>query len=263
MCLISNDILKMQSLIVTGKLPSTKDECATLAALNLRIYELNYIRLMEEEEERRQMKLNALAAKKSKDTTGSFRCGGGTPSGRGGGGGAGGTGEDGETATRVDVSHDDLSNNNNNTNLNRSSHAIQEEDETAVPAAAKDDNSTAATEHAPLATTTTTTKTTTIEVFKKRASSAKAVSKDGASTVNLTQPRDSLVSTQSGNLIMPVIVSNGCESMLIYLRSCSCLSSYGSARIISLGQLVSPNYQRSNDIIKLIKVRLEFLINFN
>lgn len=226
----------MQNLIITGKLPSTKDECASLAALNLRIYELNYIRLMEEEEERRQMKLNAIAAKKRKDTACSFRRGTITPSRRGGGG------LDGETATRVDVSHDDLSNNNN---FNRSSQAIQEEDETAaaVAAAGTGDNT--------LGTTTTTTKTTTIEVFKKRASSAKPVSKDGASTL-LAQPRDSIVSTQS--LIMPVIVSNGCESMLIYLRSCSCLSSYGSARIISVGQLVSPNYQRSNDIIKLIKV---------
>lgn len=241
----------MQNLIITGKLPSTKDECASLAALNLRIYELNYIRLMEEEEERRQMKLKAVAAKKSKDTTCSFR-GATTTMGRGG--------EEAETATRMDVSHDELSNNNN---FNRSSQAIQEEDETG---AVKDENSAAAaaataatTGDITLATTTTTTKTTTIEVFKKRASSAKAVSKDGASAV-LAQPRDSLVSTQSDNLIMPVIVSNGCESMLIYLRSCSCLSSYGSARIISLGQLVSPNYQRSNDILKLIKVL--FLIRF-
>jgi hypothetical protein len=32
----------MQNLILMGKLPSTKDECATLAAIQLRIYELAY-----------------------------------------------------------------------------------------------------------------------------------------------------------------------------------------------------------------------------
>lgn len=232
----------MQSLIISGKLPSTKDECATLAALNLRIYELSYIRMMEEEEERRRMKMAAAAAKKSKDTMGSFRVGGGTT--QGGGGGAGGD------ATRGDVSHDDEISNTNTNFANRSNNAIQEEEEDEQQLHANENNQ-----------VTTTTKTTTIEVIKKKRSSSSAASKplvivgkDGASVVNLAQPRDSLISTQSATLIMPVIVSNGCESMLIYLRSCSCFSTYAAARIVSVGQLVSPNYQRSNDMLKLIKV---------
>lgn len=233
----------MQSLIITGKLPSTKDECATLAALNLRIYELSYMRMMEEEEERRRMKL----AKKRSSRAAAAAAAGGTESAtpscslrhrresrR--------RGTDAETATRVDVS---VANDEPSVNQ-RVSERIQEEDE----------NEAEAEETAPAATTTTTTKTTTIEVIKKKRSSS-AASKPVL--INLHHQRDSLVSIQSQTLIMPVIVSNGCESMLIYLRSCSCFSSHAAARIVSVGQLVSPNYQRSNDMLKLIKLKKDKL----
>ena len=40
----------MQNIIVNGKLPSTKDECATLAAIQLRIYELAYYAELKERE---------------------------------------------------------------------------------------------------------------------------------------------------------------------------------------------------------------------
>ena len=41
----------MQNLIVSGKLPCTKDECATLAAIQLRIYELTQTEGSDEEKE--------------------------------------------------------------------------------------------------------------------------------------------------------------------------------------------------------------------
>jgi hypothetical protein len=55
----------MQHLIVSGKLPCTKEECATLAAIHLRIYELNYMKALEEEERKRHEK--RMSSLKSQD----------------------------------------------------------------------------------------------------------------------------------------------------------------------------------------------------
>lgn len=56
----------MQNLIISGKLPCTKDECATLAALHLRIYELNYLNSLREEEEQEKNKSNVSSSFKKK-----------------------------------------------------------------------------------------------------------------------------------------------------------------------------------------------------
>ena len=54
--------IQMQMLIVHGKLPCTKEESTTLAAIQLRIYELSYIKTIEE---LKQAKKARRAAKKS------------------------------------------------------------------------------------------------------------------------------------------------------------------------------------------------------
>ncbi len=54
--------IQMQMLIVQGKLPCTKEESTTLAAIQLRIYELNYIKTIEE---LKRAKKARRAAKKS------------------------------------------------------------------------------------------------------------------------------------------------------------------------------------------------------
>lgn len=231
----------MQNLIVSGKLPSTKDECATLAALHLRVYELNYMRLLEEEEEKQQMKMN-MAAKKSKDTTTSsikMRNNNNKDNNNGG-----------EISVRMDVSHDETSNNNQKTTSNNNN-VIEEEDDEAAAAAAVDSGQVAITTK-----TTKTTKTTTTQIEVIAASTTKSKDEvDGAIERSMKEGvRDSVVSIQSANLML---ATNGCESMFIYLKSCSCFSHHAASRILSLKQLVSPNYQRSNDIMKLIKVVID------
>jgi hypothetical protein len=233
----------MQHLIVSGKLPCSKDECAMLAALQLRIYELNYIRLMEEEEE----KLIKIKAKKSRDsstittTSNNHRrrlfsnivssvCSNQIP--------APGEEEPGVAkmslvpvaSTVRSVSHPN---------------AIEEVDEEAT------DKQQALTATA-LTTTTKTTTTTHIEIIKKEPSDAKTESVDLTSQAR----RNTSIVSAITHLNMPVLASNGCESIFIYLKSCACFSLHSTSRILTLNKLVSSNYQRSNDIMKLIKVMI-------
>ena len=167
----------MQNLIVSGKLPCTKDECATLAAIQLRIYELTQTEGSDEEKEG---ELDS-EAKKLKDT---------------------------ESKAELNI---------------EAKIAIKENEE------GNQGDLTNKVEKVPF------------EMIKEESGLLKSISSN--------------FSNKQTGMQSPVLVSGGWASLLFYMKSCSCFGGDRSLKVLTVKQLVSPIYKRSNDIIKLIKVR--------
>lgn len=180
---------QMQSLIVSGKLPCTKDECATLAAIHLRIYELTYIKILEEEDEDLKKLHPRNSSKVKSENT-----------------------EKIDSTTQADKKPDE-----NTENIKEETQENKNTNETAN------------------------------ETEKKELVTSKSLNQI------LNSSRSGSIVSHNPNINMPVLTNGGCESIFFYLKSCSCLSSQGSSRILTLKQLVSPSYTRSNDIMKIIK----------
>lgn len=262
----------MQHLITTGKLPCTKEECATLAAINLRIYELNYIKLLEEEEKKLQRKHEKRTNSQKSEFLDESRkksaiSSPATP-----------TTEIAEhhhhqttTIMQLKQQHSkDLDN------------KIVEEDENVI------DESNSTVQQQKHVTTVTETTMTQIKVIAAKkeisVSSTEMENKSSyvgtevsstcnASGVNNTGTANNKTANEAngkqdgqnalnnlgtgGNML--VLTNGGFESMIIYLKTCSCLSVSNSYKFITINKLISPSYQRSNDIIKLIKTKKERL----
>ncbi len=246
----------MQHLIVSGRLPCTKDECATLAAINLRIYELNYIKMIEEEEEKKLQRKNekrmssqkseALAENRNKSAALNPLAG------------------------LVSSRSAEASNLNESYIPKPFDHKIIEEDEnvseepslhatTPIAEAKYTDSGETVSNNGGLAET------------KDRSVDTKD-QQDLPPSPNLTETGDkpkteaanqvmSKSNEQLSNMNLLVLTNGGWESFVIYLKTCSCVSNiHNSSRFITLNKLIAPNYQRSNDMMKLIKVKKERLV---
>jgi hypothetical protein len=182
--------LQMQSLIVSGKLPCTKEECASLAAIQLRVFEINYARLLHSNHEQRRLKREAKEAKATKS-------------------------ENKSTVTEENVNKAEVE------------LAVGEQN----PLLDNNDDKKRGDEPKPIAN----------------------VSNIGNQDVCLLAE---LAIGDERNV--PVLVNGPYESFMFFLKSCSCLSSEATKRVLTLKQLVAPGYHRSNDIVKLIKVSCFF-----
>jgi hypothetical protein len=199
----------MQGLIVSGKLPCTKDECATLAAIQLRIYEILYIKNMEDEKTETSEE-QPLQNKPNKNKS--------------------------YVVTPI----------NEISPLNSQNEGLSKLAET--------ENKTEDLLDIKLFNNKP-EKSTEFDLIKEQDELNLKCEHD---TSRLNGRKESLVVSEfvvnDSSLNMPVLTNGGCESVFFYLKSCSCLSTHGSSRILSIKQLVPPNYQNSNDMMKLIKV---------
>jgi hypothetical protein len=200
----------MQGLIVSGKLPCTKDECATLAAIQLRIYEISYMKSMEDEktETSEEQPLNVKSSKNKSYVV--------TPI---------------NETTPLNSQNEDLSK------------LAETENKTEDLLDIKLLN-------------TPTDKSNEFNLIKEQ--DELNLKCDDNESTRLNDRKESLVVSEfvmnDSNLNMPVLTNGGCESVFFYLKSCSCLSTHGSSRILSIKQLVPASYHNSNDMMKLIKV---------
>lgn len=226
----------MRHLIVSGKLPCTKDECAMLAAIQWRLYELDYLKMLDDDKDRgtERTTVTSETAKQSRQKKSGGRHVSALCSSRG------------MVESPSEMSQISSTNhaNGQSTSKFEPSNAIEEVDEEALVDKESPKKQSTPSVTAPTKTTTTTTKTTTVQVIKKKANDDKSSKRNSSIVTTLSQQ----------GLNMPVLANNGCESMFIYLKSCSCFSYYPTSRIITLNKIVSSNYQRCNDIMKLIKV---------
>ena len=197
----------MQNLIVTGKLPCTKEECATLAAINLRICELNYIRLLDEEEKRHQKKNeNCNSLQRSEQLLLDER----------------------KKSSEIIPPSPVI-----NTNPNK----IDEEDEN---------------ESRRLASTEVNTSTE---------------NKNDSVIVAVVEEIPSAELYANMNLL--VLTNGGWESLLAYLRTCSCcvktaeMRATPSSKFLAVSKLIAPVYQQrtaAHDIMKMIRAKKERLV---
>ncbi len=56
-----------------------------------------------------------------------------------------------------------------------------------------------------------------------------------------------------------LLTRNNYQSLLIYLKSCSCMKVSSKSKILNIKELVPPEYKHSNDVLKLIKAKRERL----
>jgi hypothetical protein len=288
----------MQRLIVDGKLPCTKEECATLAAIQLRIYELAYIKA--HQEEKQKQKLNNQSNKSTNNNN-------------------------------IIINNTNNNNNTNRdnleTNLNNQNSQIQNEinltcQTTAQPMPAliygnnnktalniiqenteetdKETSSVKLVQHSveekplkiksgqtdddqkpsasvvpplniesklenPVAITASSTTATSNDNHNNNDSSKQTnqlvkeeINKLISSMSETSRLVDKILSQESINLKLPMLSNGTCESIFYYIKSCSCLNVRESTRFLTIKQLVPPNYQRTNDIIKMIKVSYYF-----
>ena len=215
----------MQSLIVSGKLPCTKEESCTLAAIQYRIYELAYMKLVDEEKEKNELKQTSKSATKKDELTATLPPKTDSVNE--------GFVETGDTKKVLNIIQETPEETDKKTEIksepNKQLLLIDTGDE-----AAKIDADTLGKQCNHLV------KEEINKLIRSMSETSKLVEK--------------IISQDSINLKMPILTNSTCESLFFLLKTCSCLSSQRAFRSLSIKQLVAPNYQRSNDIIKLIKV---------
>ncbi|CAF0890793.1 unnamed protein product [Brachionus calyciflorus] len=195
----------MQNLIVTSKLPCSKEESATLAAINLRILEINFIKSMTES----NTSLN-------------------------------------ENQKEHLILHTNNTNNNNSIiqseEISRVSYSMYKTNENENIILEEDEGD--------LTSKTSKNKTPNDETNTNNDKKTSIVT-----NLSITIPE------QLPNIETPILINNGFESFFLYLKSCSCLDNETKPKFLTLNQLVPPCYQRSSDIIKLIKSKKDRLVN--
>lgn len=233
----------MQSLIVNGKLPCTKEECATLGAIQFRIYELSYIRMIEIQAEKRKKK-----------STLSKEISSVTPV------------EESTKKETVQISSID--------NIQKQAKTLKQIDEKTEEVSQHEEKSLKESQSLDIANTEAKQQPVEDEPLKTPTSEIESTIKQKNQIVKdeinklirsmseTSKLVDKIISNESVNLKMPVLTNGAFESAFFYLKSCSCLSSQRALRLISIKQLVSPSYQRSSDIIKSIKSNLLIIARY-
>ena len=225
----------MQSLIINGKLPCTKDECATLGAIQFRIYELSYIRMIEIQAEKRKKKASINKEQSSSHSTKE------------------------ETTKKETVQMNSTTDNTqkHSTTLNQIEEKTEEISYKSEKSFKQSQSLDIGNTEAKQPLNDEPLKTPTLEMessIKQKNQIVKdEINKLIRSMSETSKLVDKIISHESVHLKMPVLTNGAFESAFFYLKSCSCLSSQRALRLISIKQLVPPSYQRSNDIIKSIK----------
>jgi hypothetical protein len=202
----------MQKLIITGKLPCTKEECATLASIELRILELYYSKIItEEEEEEGNNDNNSLNT-------------------------------DGIIKNKEDIEE-----------LNKKSTKKEEEEDKTIKL--KDHKTLELIELKPIIESKEDKEAETLnnedpkpegdDILPK----TKIIKHRSISTMSNYN-----LKTNKNKNKMPVLSRGTNETLYFYIRSCSCFNYTRTIpRVISLKHLVSPNYKKAKDMMKLIK----------
>lgn len=205
----------MQNLIINGNLHCTKHECAKLAAIQLRIIVLAYLKkLQEEEKDKAEKLLTENETEKLKTIEESVQ-----------------KSIQGENQSIIELSREIVK--------------IKSEQEKLEDLKHKHDLISNINNN-PIKTDT----------IREETEDDKEESK------LLCAHEFELESTRQENMerMLVIILTNGrCESLKLYLESCSCLSKQKTAKTLELKNLVHPNYKRSRDIIKLIEAEKELL----
>lgn len=220
----------MQNLIVNGNLHCTKQECAKLAAIQLRIIELSYLKKLEEEEREKQEKLRELeAAEKLRAVA--------------------------QSDTSTSSSEPSVQEENQSIlELSREIVKIKSEQEKLEDLKHKNDlvNNVNSSTNANTNQTAlnNTPKTETIKEEDEEDND-----KEESKLLRTNDLDYESIRQDNADKMLVIILTNGrCESLKLYLESCSCLSQQKTAKTLDLKNLVHPNYKRSRDIIKLIEV---------
>jgi len=242
----------MQTLIVSGKLPCTKDECATLAAIQLRVYELSYKRMIKEEHEERKSRKPSCG---QKDTT-RVRANETTEA----------------TATENERKKSQEKNLKERNEAVTQKTTTTEETKTTQIIKKKpkaNEKSDAEVDEEDEEEEEDNDETTKLSGKAKRTNKKNSSDKNNKQSVtecSTTLPNaDSEYLTNDGLTIsssmieMPILTNNSCDAIFFYLKSCSCFDTHAASRVLTIKQLVAPNYQRTNDMMKLIKDKKERL----
>ncbi len=225
-------------LIVNGKLPCTKDESITLAAIQLRIYELNYTKTIEELKQKKKAKriiknLEIQNANQENKRNQEFS----------------------PTPLQIEQPPDNLL---LTSNLNEPLNLIVEQSESNSRIDLTEP--VISTDRPPSLSRLATIDNESLQLRQKNQVVEDEINKLIRSMSENSKFVDKLMSSDLLlNLKQPKVTSSIFEAAFCYIKSFSCCSTQRSLRFLSLKKLVPPSYQGSQDIIKAIRDTKESL----
>ncbi len=108
-------------------------------------------------------------------------------------------------------------------------------------------------QHAPLADTES------LQLKQKNAAVKEEINKLIRSMSETSKLVEKIMSHESLSVKRPIVTSSLFEAAFFYIKSFSCFSSQRALRLLPLKKLVPPSYQKSADVIRLIRAKKESL----